>query len=413
MFKMICFCGFSYQLQNIMMSYFKFGTITRTQIVMPEVIGVPALHYCFPCLQDLIDIPAIEAKYKIRAGNTATPEVFKIMDQITIGDMFEFTPNDPIQDCMLRDQAGNRIIEGSKQICNTVFNTTKYIIQQYVCYKSVPIRKDNFLFGLVVSSLDAERMIYEIKLKRMFNKVRKVRAIITNWKFPVLEHVYAPSFYKPSNQVRGFQMSCNNITARWLGYPYDKFICQKKGEIDYYQCRDTCLEQKMFAKYRRMPFTSFYPNSFEKSTLKLVSSTMLEDPSISRQMYNWWKECHNNCPTFPCSYSYCSTAGYSSKPDFAYSGSNIGSTITVETSTHPNSFMTAFPQVPLLDFVIYVLSSLGTWFGFVIISCNPINLMKSKEPGKDETVEMRNPGRFETNRRRNLARARFSQYHHN
>ena len=78
--------------------------------------------------------------------------------------------------------------------------------------------------------------------------------------------------------------------------------------------------------------------------------------------------------------------------------------------------MTNFPQVPLLDFIIYVLSSLGTWFGLVIMSCNPIELIKSRvrQNDENETSETRSSNRLQTLRRRNLIRNRFySQYHNN
>ena len=286
-FKMICFLGFSYQLQNIILSYFRFGTVTKTQIVMPEFIGVPALHYCFLCLQDLINISAIERKYRIKSGDRNTAEVFGVMDHISIGDMLEFTPNDPIENCIIRDDTGNTLIVANNQKCNSVFKTTKYIIQQYVCYQSVPIVKKQFRFGSIVKSLDFERMIYDIRLKKFFDNSRKVRTIITNWRFPLLESVYAPAFYKTAKQPISIMVSCNNITANWLGYPYDHFICQKDGEIDYFQCRDTCLEKKTFAKYGRLPFTSFYQASFAKPMHKLISARMLENATISQQLNKW------------------------------------------------------------------------------------------------------------------------------
>ena len=149
------------------------------------------------------------------------------------------------------------------------------------------------------------------------------------------------------------------------------------------------------------------------SSLKLVSGQMLDNVTISRQMNDWQVECHQNCPTYPCSVSYCLTSGYLGARSTFFSRSNV----RVETSTHPTSFVTSYPQVPLLDFIIYVLSSLGTWFGLVIVSCNPMNLIKSgerQEEGEHETSETRSSNRLQTLRRRNLARNRFySQYHNN
>ena len=254
---MICVCGFSYQMQNIILSYFRFGTVTKTQIVMPKIIDVPGLHYCFLYLNDMINISAIEKKYKINTGRRRSYEVLRMMEHISIADIFHHTPDDPIESCVIRDETGNTFIDDGSQMCNSVFKTTKYIIQQYVCYKSVPIVKKRFPFGSIVSSFLNERLIYELRLKKVFDKARKVRTIVTNWRYPLLENSYAPAFYKSANEPISIMVSCNNITTKWLGYPYDTFICQKEGDIDYYQCLDWCVERKTFAKYGRLPFTSF------------------------------------------------------------------------------------------------------------------------------------------------------------
>ena len=216
-----------------MISYFSYGTVTKTQIVAPGSVGVPGLHYCFLLLQDLIDIPAIETKYNMEPVDRNSDEVYNLMDHISIGDMLEFTPNDPIESCIIRDESGTRTVHGDSKVCNSVFKTTKYINQQYICYKTVPVEQKMFPFRAIVSSLLYERLIYEIALKKNFDRSRKVRTIISDWKFPVMESAYAPAFYKEANKSVSLLVSCNNMTTKWLGHPYDKFTCQKADEIGF------------------------------------------------------------------------------------------------------------------------------------------------------------------------------------
>ena len=385
-FKIICFCGFSYQLQNIMISYFSYGTVTKTQIVTPEAIGIPGLHYCFLLLHDSINTSAIETKYNIKVTNRSSEEVYNLMDHISIGDMFEFAPKDPIESCIIRDETGTRIVYGDSQVCNSFFRTTMYIVQQYICYKTVPIEQKMFPFRAIVSSLLYERLIYEIALKKNFDSSRKVRTLISDWEFPVMESAYAPAFYKEENKSVSLLVSCNNMTTKWLGYPYDKFICQKEDQMEFFRCRDSCIEQKTLSQYGRLPFTSFYDNlSHNQSQHKLVSDGMLQNLSVGKEGNEWYTECESRCPTFPCSYSYCLTNGILG----ARNTFNSLSTVRVESSTYPTTFMTSYPQVTVLDFIIYVLSSLGTWFGFVIISCDPSNLLQRKrgKKVKQETSE--------------------------
>ena len=409
-FKIICFVGFSYQLQSIMISYFLFGTVTKTQIAVPEFTVVPSLHYCFLCLNDFINITAIERKYKIKAGERNN-EVFKLMDHISVADMFEYTPNEPVEKCVIRDKSGNALVHATKEMCNSIFKTTKYIVQQYVCYKSEPVITTQYRTQAIVSSLRTEKMIYEISLKNIFSASRKVRTIVTAWRYPLLENIFAPGFYKKDGEPFTLQVSCSNISTKLLGYPYDKFMCHREGEFDFYQCRDNCMEQKILTSYGRLPFTSFYNDSFSQSSYKLVSEEMLRNVTTSTQIARYQEDCHNGCPTHPCHYSYCLTTVDSAKSTF-----NSLSSFRVETPANPTSFVTSYPQVPLLDFIIYVLSSLGTWFGFVIISCNPVNLMKTEEEldkNRLNHMEVQMFERFKIVHRRNLARNRFySQIRH-
>lgn len=81
------------------------------------------------------------------------------------------------------------------------------------------------------------------------------------------------------------------------------------------------------------------------------------------------------CNMYPCVNTYCITVGHADS-SVEVMGKKSGSTIRIESPSFPNAYIIYVPQVPLLDFIIYILSSLGTWFGLVIIQCNPIALIQ-------------------------------------
>ena len=84
-----------------------------------------------------------------------------------------------------------------------------------------------------------------------------------------------------------------------------------------------------------------------------------------------------------CEYDYCLTRSKSDEPDYQIL-KRIESVIKVETSGSPNLIINNIPHVDLLNAVIYIFSCLGTWFGFVIISFNPINIYKRLKSGETE-----------------------------
>lgn len=373
-FKISCIIGCLFQIQNILVSFLHYGTITRSQYIAPVTIAFPNLHYCFPCLEHMINMTKIKSRYGVHYSNKNAEEwanVFELMDILTIKDMLDFTPGSGIESCSFRDSTGNTMKKGNKSECERIFNVKKYLIQQYVCYALSMKTESSLSFRSITSSLDFERLIFLIRFKGIHARTRKIRASVSGNRYPLMENPYSPAYYKKSKSDISIHISCKNISYHWLGYPNDPFICQT-GDIDYFKCIDICLEDKFYKNTGRLPFTSFYDhNSWGIETIKMFSDSMLNNLSMSESINQWFVECRNSCPIFSCKYSFCLVDGHADETHDLLSGSFI----RVESPLDRNLHVDIVPQVTFLDCLIYVMSTLGTWFGLVIISCNPIILV--------------------------------------
>lgn len=107
MFHILCLSGCGYQILSVVVSYFQFDTITRNIYAQPNILAYPSLHLCFVSVADVMNISAIESKYGILASDYGPFNDLGLMDILTIRDMFEYTPEFEIKECVYRDKTGN------------------------------------------------------------------------------------------------------------------------------------------------------------------------------------------------------------------------------------------------------------------------------------------------------------------
>ena len=163
---------------------------------------------------------------------------------------------------------------------------------------------------------------------------------------------------------------CQNYTIHTLGYPYDKYSCDSYPN-QYFNCFANCIKEMTINKLKRVPYSVFID---EPLNLKMISYLMVQNKTFSKLISSISSKCKKQCPTHSCLYSYCMTMARTTTSMDSVTKEK-GSTIRVETTGQPNVFVNYHPSLPLLDFIIYILSSLGTWFGLVIISCDPFDFI--------------------------------------
>ena len=365
-FKFICILGCVFQLQNICVSYFSFGTVTRNRFITPDRLSYPTLHMCFGYLHDMLEWESVGKKYGKVYPYDSNEGKLLWSNKLTVRDLFEFTPNVTFDRCRYRDAIGNNVILASGQTCADVFSVQKYIFQQYVCYALTKRKQESIDFDFIHSSLMYERELYNIDYSGKPSNVGKIRVTISDGnEMPSISRVYSPGFYKDKTENINLQISCHNFSNTLLGYPYDKITCAADG--DHYECRDECLRKQTIKHLNRLPFAIF---NVVPENIPLISDKQMKNITISKMYQKWYKFCDKSCPVYQCKYSYCLTLGQS-----AVKGSLGGrptSSIRMLTPINPTTNIQFFPSLPLLDFIVYILSSLGTWFGLVIISCNPL-----------------------------------------
>lgn len=376
-FLLLCIAGCTYQILNIVVSYFNFDTITRNRYSQPNILPLPSLHICFVCLPDMMNISSVELKYGINASDYGSISDLGLMDLITIGDMFEFTPNIDIKECVYRDVTGNyAVYPKNVSECYKIFSRRKYLNGQYVCYELKIKKHYPITFRSVSTSLQYDRTIYSIHFMGHAAKTRKIRATLGVQNYPTEGNFYASTYYKARNEDLTIHLSCLNTTKYFLGYPYDKFECSNKA--DYFECTDTCIEKYAMDEYNRLPFSSYYnEEDFKSNDAMIISPKMLRNETISNNINKWYETCRNKCNIWQCVDTFCVSTGHADS-SVNLRSETAASSVRVESAYSPDVNILYLPKVTLLDFIIFIMSTLGTWFGFVVIHCDPSSMISSE-----------------------------------
>lgn len=381
LFNILCIIGCSYQVQNVFFSYFAYETVTQNDLKDPTVLLQPSLHLCFAFTLDGLNRSALISKYGLSTRSESIRSVRHWIDTITTADIFAYTPNTAIVECKIRDKPGNEWIETyDADQCDDIFSTRKYVFEQYVCYQMTMKERSSYRFKSIENSMRYDKVLMDLRLGAYLSQFRKIHVALTETGLPHISRAYNPSFYKSSHHKLGVYIRCTNFTINSLGYPYEKFTCEKNAN-EHFNCYDNCLRSKTLSQWHRIPHSTFHRKGEDQL---MVSLKLLKNVSISSLLNEYVDNCKRQCSMYPCIQSYCITAGSADNAN-EIGSTKPGSTVRVETPGLPDTFIFYQPKVSLLDFMIYVLSSLGTWFGLVIISCNPVVIF-SQHKIKNSTV---------------------------
>lgn len=377
LYSFLCILGCSYQVFHIAQLYFSYKTVTSNQFYEPQFITFPELHNCFRYIEDALDWDAIKMKYDDYSNIS---HIKNWLDVITIADIFEYTPNGDIDSCMYRDSTGHTMNIQAENC--TFFNISKYVQQQYVCYRFVAKENISFDFKFIYNSLYKERELYEVFYSGKLSESKKIRPTLAANNYPIISNAYTPVYYQSPGNGFSLQLSCQKFHDHYLGYPYDRFVCENSNE-NYFECFDSCLTNHTMKYLSRVPYSSFHKESMNE---KMISSSILQNETNLQLLTYWNKACQISCPMYPCDFDYCITSGHTASPKIDMNDRKkekriddtlvySKSIIKVMSPTSPDISITYVPNLSFLDLMIYSFSSFGTWFGLVIISLNPVSLI--------------------------------------
>ena len=377
LFAVLCVSGLLVQVHQISRNYFKYQTTTKTKFEVQEVESYQTIFFC-PGYIDLLERSQFKS-YGIQTDVRQNMEVVsKALSILTVKQILELTPNVSgiIKGCLVRERSLSLPMILTSNECKEFFNIWKSVNGERVCYTFMPRNRTSYSVGNVASSFTHPRIAYLLTLSDSLAKTRFAYFISYN-SYPG----------KPSDPLlsRMFGVNVDNANSyRWSTFyvsyfllkifklppPYDTQCKNRKRQV----CYELCLINR-FKQINRIPWSGFHRDHID---MKMFTYDDTRNQTMVKFAQNVFRHCLR-CKLNPqCYTSFSVTKIHVNK------SSGLKLQISSMIPFWPNTKIISVPLVTLVDYLVQVGSCLGVWFGFSILSLDPVKIM-SKRKAKVES----------------------------
>ena len=370
--------GFVIQGVQVSLQYFAFSTSTSVRIDLPENVTKHPLAVCIR-FRDIMhrEKLLLETGIDLSSSN-------KIIDRlreevtVTIANVFDYTP-DPkfvIATCLHRP---NRLtMRGcGYTACSQLFNVSKFVTQQYVCYIVKELRTTELHFEAATRSTFKTGIIYKIDLNESFSETDIMLPILFRDKLPfhsrdhATQLTYVRDYPETTHEKQKFYsiyVRPADVNIYLLEKPYDT-ACINKPSQRQDECRLNCL-LKGYAPFNRVPG---YELLTERYNMTVVNQEDISNPENGSMIADIFDRCRRSCTFRPCADGFTVTqtaSQLSSRP-------LIG--ISVLVPVDPAIAVFAHPTMTFVEFYSFLCSCFGTWFGVSFMSIVSCKLFRRKQ----------------------------------
>lgn len=381
-FLLGCVIGFLVQAFEISRLYFDRNMDTTVYVEIPSIFKLPAIVLCFRYM-DLLNYDDIRRfeNITIPLNNlTGFPFDFAVvMDALTISNIFKYSPkvSEVFDNCQIRDHDSYNFKSYKTRECLKAFDVTKFYSKEYLCYKISPITNLTFSTYYFTTSLEFQNQIYGIALnKTAFKRFGTILPVMNNKdKLPLNSMGYAeiqrlkwnPTLKSHENYT--FNLHYYSVTILRLPPPFPTSCLDYEiFHNNQYWCRDVCIKNLTVTAFNKLPFSGLITNG-DSVNLKHISKHDLLNTTITNSFYYIVKNCMKKCKQLACHESYILTKHQAS----FYENSQR---FKINQPREPFFTITFKPSIEALQFIIFVFSCFGTWFGISALSLNPAHILQ-------------------------------------
>lgn len=370
----IASCGLIFQVFNISERYFQFKTRTVIILENPIAINIPTLSTCWD-LEDILDVQKINQETNISFPNWDEfkyknySAYWNAVKQLTVADYFKYTPSNEsilqkLQGCIIRTPKTyvTQHPWPSNAECYKIFSIQKYLHRGMMCYlfsvkgaHDVQVYVENYSLAPQISG-----MLFTILFdKELFGNVGYYSAFLHGNDTSML---YDSVFNSMKFFFRNVNISINylnlevvysSVKTHFLPYPYET-KCVDTSEFRSSGDQWFCKLRKLIIKDLNLVDT-FVP-VFDSYPLPILGPEYLINSSITSRV-NKIIESINGADPPP---NTCFMHYYISRQTVGYSG-NIAIGVYWPEDTFTS--VTHVEDQGLIDFIVYICSSIGIWFG--------------------------------------------------
>ena len=373
-FKLICLIGFLYQISEISVQYFSYKTNTKVILHLDYNFNNPSIVFCSR-YTDIIDRTNYQ-KYGIHEKcNYNSAEYLSDQSKLNITDIFDLTPKpeNVMTGCRMRE---NAYTTQTKENCYSLFNVTKYLEGEFICYQfRTKILDSKFKCDQATLSYIWINQLYSLSLHPRFLLSNAIKLITyipreLNNSFSGLPYV-SRRFYDfmvrfgydapETSRIHFIYISGDVHVMKRLQTPYDTHCVENQEQSELY-CKTKC-NIGSFKKHNLFPPNEMTTDPLPMKHLNIIS---LRNESLLRDAKERNDKCMMKCNSPLCDewFSVATTKHFASKQNGLI-------TISSTCSNRPAVIIQYLPRITFMELAMYASTSLGIWFGVSFLAINP------------------------------------------
>jgi hypothetical protein len=385
--------GLLYQVYQLSELYFGYPISSRLIMSLPQTLTPFALSICIRYM-DLLDfdkvnkMPGRHDWNYMRCVLPGLDDYLRhIQDNMTIGEIFEYTPNtsEILSRVTFRQEGSYELyqLSDSSEIYE-VFNVSKTVYLEYVCYKIMKINDTDQKFPYSFISISPVRggLIYDFEMGPRLKRSMVLKLVV----HPADRDPYRS--LQLSKQVRRYYDEVHNradystfsvyqniFEVFALPPPYETkcFDYSTIGYTSNVECKETCIKHAVEKEHtlKKMPFTYIYHGDKNESEKMLISYYDILSDTLAKKIFDIEAQCTSN-EGAPCKRKTCHEIVAASKVD-----QRGGEKLTVRQVLPVEPWITSniFSVMVFMDYLVYATSILGTYTGFNMVWFYPKHLM--------------------------------------
>lgn len=335
---------------------------------MAKVLEAPALHACYR-YYDLLDYDkmnsALGTDWKYDPYNGTL--VRQIQNDLTIANILQFTPSsdEALGACSVRHPNSYIINPESSKDCHKMFSIIKYVVLEYICYKYRYVAVENQTFSLLelANTPVSPGLMYEVNPSDPFKKFRLAKFIATGYKvYPYKamgQTQLMDRFGRPDDDLGIYSLTYFTLITKRLPPPFVT-MCYNYSDMDRQSqtdCHQRCVKKFTEESLNKIPFSSIETEAKNQSVLSYLDVT---NETIAQMLFKYYNDCDNYCRKKDCrERSTFSRVLVQPKNYFL---------IRIGTPVEPSVTVSYKPIIQFPEYLTYLLSCFGTWFGLSVIS---------------------------------------------
>lgn len=370
-----------YQVFEISSKYFEYQVATRVYQDIEDEITAPEISLCFRYV-DIFDRRA----FSIKTGKhfhrpVKEDEISTFQSSVTVRDIFKFTPYEfnSLEDCTFADDKFRRIrLDGVN--CYKKFHVSRFYTQEFICYhfkfgvsQVSQSLNTSFLYDRLSYSINEPGMMFSLDLnKTLFEPVDTMKVIISQRSYPFRSRAFSPVIsrhYDVNNNNASYDLIkvCYSlIKISRLESPYETQCVETKKKFLLSEiCKQKCLIGKVTSILNRIPYSTVITKPVN---LKHVNPRDLNASDFVNKLVDIEYFCAKRCNYSSCEEIYTRTE--ISKEDVT---PNDEFRFVIESPRSPAVTIKYNPKIILSEYLLYISTTVGIWFGVSAIHLNPVS----------------------------------------